>query len=75
MFTLPDLSPTTWGIIGGITLCFVFLSWWAIRDAFSRQFATTNEKIFWVQLSVLVPFLGGILYAVIGRKRGKPLGS
>lgn len=75
MIPIPQLSPTAWAIVGGCTLCFVFTSWWAIRDAFSRQFASTNEKLFWVQLAVLVPFLGGILYAVFGRKRGKPAGS
>ena len=74
MIPLPQLSPTGWAVVGGITLCFLLLSWWAIRDAFSREFGSTNEKIFWVQLAVLVPFAGGIIYAVFGRKRGKPVG-
>ena len=71
MIKLPELTPTQWGVVIGVTLAFMLVSWWAIRDAFSRQFGSTNEKIFWVQLAVLVPFLGGILYFLFGKKRGK----
>jgi hypothetical protein len=54
----------------GVVLAFLALSWWAIRDAFSRDFSSPSEKMIWVQVSVIVPFLGGIVYLLFGRKRG-----
>lgn len=73
MFDFSRLSPTTLAVIAALTGTFVLLSWWSIRDAFHREFDSTNEKVFWVQLAVLVPFLGGIVYILLGRKRGKKL--
>lgn len=73
MFAFSKLSPETLAIVVAVTALFLLLSWWSIRDAFRREFASTNEKIFWVQLSVLVPFLGGIVYFLVGSKRGKKL--
>jgi hypothetical protein len=54
-----------------VVAVFVFLSWWSIRDAYSRDFGSGNEKFFWLQVSVLIPFIGCLLYIFIGRKRGK----
>lgn len=73
MFAFSKLNPETLAIVIAVTAVFLLLSWWSIRDAFRREFETTNEKIFWVQLAVLVPFLGGIVYLLVGSKRGKKL--
>lgn len=54
-----------------VVAVFVLLSWWSIRDAYSRDFGSGNEKFFWLQVSVLIPFIGCLLYIFIGRKRGK----
>jgi hypothetical protein len=73
MFDFMRFNPTLLtSVVAGVTV-FMLLSWWAIRDAFNKEFESTNEKVFWVQLAVLVPFLGGIVYILVGRKRGKKL--
>jgi hypothetical protein len=64
------LTPQQWMIVAACVAGFVALSWWAIQDAFRRDFASTNEKLFWIQLSVLVPFIGGLAYLFFGKKRG-----
>ena len=73
MFPIPHLTPNQWSVVAGITGCFVLLSWWSIRDAMGREFGSSNEKLFWLQLAVLVPFLGGLAYVLFGRNRGKKL--
>ena len=73
MFDFMRFNPTLLASVAAGATIFMLLSWWAIRDAFSREFESTNEKVFWVQLAVLVPFLGGIVYILVGRKRGKKL--
>jgi hypothetical protein len=57
-------------LLGGVGV-FAAMSLWAIRDAFNRDFGSSNEKLAWIQLAVLVPFLGGLAYLLIGRKRGR----
>ncbi len=64
--TGPELA----GLLGLVT-AFAVLSLWSIRDAFNRQFRSTNEKMIWIQLCVLVPFLGAIVYLIWGKKRGE----
>lgn len=49
---------------------FLIISLWSIKHAMARQFPSVNEKVFWIQLAILVPILGGIAYAIWGRKRG-----
>ncbi len=73
MFDFTRFNPTLLASIVAGAAIFMLLSWWSIRDAFRREFESTNEKVFWVQLAVLVPFLGGIVYILVGRKRGKKL--
>ncbi|WP_029894955.1 PLD nuclease N-terminal domain-containing protein [Desulfohalovibrio reitneri] len=65
-----NLPPETWALILGVVGVFAAITLWAIRDAFSRTFPSTNEKIFWIQVSTMVPFLGGMAYLFMGRKRG-----
>jgi drug/metabolite transporter (DMT)-like permease len=64
--TGPELA----GLLG-LVAAFAVLSLWSIRDAFNRQFRSTNEKMIWIQLCVLVPFLGAIVYLIWGKKRGE----
>ncbi len=59
-------------IFGGIGL-FAGISIYAIWDAFNRDFGSSNAKLGWLQLAVLVPFFGGLAYLLFGRKRGRKL--
>ncbi len=60
-----------WAVIVGIVGIFVLMTWWAIRDTFARDFDSSNEKMFWVQICTVVPFIGVLAYIFIGRKRGR----
>ncbi|EPR42261.1 hypothetical protein dsx2_0188 [Desulfovibrio sp. X2] len=64
-------STNVWGVVLGVLALFVLMTWWAIRDAFARDFDSTNEKMFWVQICTIIPFLGVLAYVGIGRKRGR----
>jgi drug/metabolite transporter (DMT)-like permease len=68
---IPALSATQIAVIAGVVLCFVCISFWAIWDAFSRDYDHPMEKFAWIQLAVLAPFVGGLIYAIIGRRRGR----
>lgn len=72
-FELPALSGSQWvTILGGIGL-FAVISIYAIWDAFHRDFGSTNAKMGWIQLAVMVPFIGGLAYLMFGRKRGRKI--
>ncbi|MDD4952142.1 MAG: PLD nuclease N-terminal domain-containing protein [Desulfovibrionaceae bacterium] len=58
-------------MIAGLLAVFVGLTLLAIWDAFRREFKTSGEKMAWIQLCVLVPFLGGVAYLLLGKKRGR----
>jgi hypothetical protein len=73
MFALPDLSPGMWAAILSVVGVFAALSIYAIYDAFNRDFGSSNAKFAWIQLAVLVPFLGGLAYLIFGRKRGRKI--
>ncbi|SKA80970.1 Phospholipase_D-nuclease N-terminal [Paucidesulfovibrio gracilis DSM 16080] len=66
-----DLTPQQWLILLGVVGIFAALSLYSIWDAFHRQFKSTGEKMAWVQVSVLVPFLGGLAYLIFGKRRGE----
>jgi len=42
---------------------------WAAVDLLSSKFENSVEKLIWLVAIVFVPFLGAILYLVIGRKQ------
>jgi hypothetical protein len=72
-FALPQLSPLLWLALLGGALLFVGLTCYSIYDALRRDFGSTNAKLAWVQLAVLVPFFGGLAYLIFGRKRGRKI--
>lgn len=60
----------------GIGIIFLILALinmvlWAIAlvHVFSRDFETQNEKLLWGILIIWIPFLGPLLYLLVGRKR------
>jgi len=71
LFEMPALAPSQWIAILGIVGLFLVSSLYAIWDAFHRDFGSSNAKFGWIQLAVMVPFLGGLAYLIFGRKRGR----
>jgi hypothetical protein len=53
-------------ILGVISIAFI-LPIWALIDIIRSQFTDPNNKIIWVIVVILLPFLGSILYLSIGR--------
>ncbi|WP_022662798.1 PLD nuclease N-terminal domain-containing protein [Paucidesulfovibrio longus] len=66
-----EMTSQQWLILFGVVGAFAALSIYSIWDAFHRNFKTTGEKMAWVQLAVLVPFLGGLAYLFFGKRRGE----
>ncbi len=63
------------GITELIITAFVFLLptllWiWAIIDCAKRNFTTTNDKMIWLVVIVLLPLIGSIIYVINGRHQG-----
>ena len=52
---------------------FLFAIWvWTIIDIIKSEFKDNNEKILWVVLVILLPFIGTTLYFAIGSKNRVP---
>ena len=49
--------------------CFVFWLWMLIH-AITNKGLASGEKIVWVLVIILLPFLGSIIYFFIGRPKG-----
>ena len=48
---------------------FLFAIWiWTIIDIIKGEFRDNNEKVLWILLVVLLPFIGTVLYFVMGSK-------
>ena len=48
------------------------LNIWAICHAAVRVFPNgPQERVWWVMLAVVIPFLGGIIYLLFGMKRSR----
>jgi Phospholipase_D-nuclease N-terminal len=50
-------------------ILFWFLLWLiALIDVLGSDFKGQNEKLIWVLVIIFIPFLGPVLYLIIGRK-------
>jgi len=57
------------GVIG-------FALWlWALIDVIRRQFKDPNNKILWLVLIIVIPWIGSIVYLIAGRKSGEIVAS
>jgi hypothetical protein len=56
-----------WLIILGVISIVFILPIWALIDIIRSQFNDPNNKIIWVIVVILLPFLGSILYLTIGK--------
>ena len=57
-------------IILSIFIIPLFLWLIAIFDLLKREFEDSTNKIVWALIILLIPFLGSILYFIIGKKSG-----
>jgi Phospholipase_D-nuclease N-terminal len=56
----------SWGIWGLLAL----VLWiWALADIIRRNFRNSNTKLIWIIIVILIPFLGSVLYLVLGRNQ------
>jgi hypothetical protein len=44
---------------------------WCIYHAFQREFPTPAEKMAWIGVGIFIPVLGGLIYLIWGRRRGR----
>ncbi len=44
---------------------------WSIWHAYFRTFKTDVERLIWLGICVFVPVLGGLVYIIFGRPRGR----
>ncbi len=68
MFDMPTSQLVL--ILGLLTLP-ILPNLWAIWHAFHSEFATPQEKMVWIAVSVFLPVLGGLTYLIWGRKRAR----
>lgn len=47
----------------------VILIIWAIIDLVTSQFTDSTNKLIWAIIILFMPFIGAILYLIIGRKQ------
>jgi hypothetical protein len=59
----------TLGFFGLFGLLCLALWIWAIVDIINSRFREDSTKIIWILLVIFLPFLGTLLYFVIGREQ------
>ncbi len=59
----------TVALVFAATIPFFLLTLWALINVAVKQFPSTGEKIFWWIVS-LIPFVGWLIYLIIGFRRG-----
>jgi hypothetical protein len=70
---LPPLTPGQLALFLGLLTLPILPNLIAIWHSFHRQFPTPLERMLWFLLAIFVPVLGGIVYLIWGRKRGRKL--
>jgi hypothetical protein len=59
----------TLGFFGLFGLLCLALWIWAIVDIINSRFREDSTKIIWILLVIFLPFLGTLLYFVVGREQ------
>ena len=62
---LPKLGMLVWTFLIIIPFCLFLI---AIIDILRNQFKRENTKLIWILVVLFIPFLGSVLYFLIGRK-------
>lgn len=65
------LTPTQTLFAIGLLVLPILPNILAIWHVFPREFPTPQEKMAWLALAVFLPVIGGLVYWIMGRKRGK----
>jgi len=68
---LPAMTPGQLAFLIGLLLLAILPNYIAIWQSFHREFPTPLERMLWFLLAIFVPVLGGIIYLIWGRKRGR----
>ncbi|MFP4392973.1 MAG: PLDc N-terminal domain-containing protein [Desulfohalobiaceae bacterium] len=68
---MPELSALQLCMILLALLVPILPNLWAIWHIFHCDFPTAQEKMLWLLAGMFLPVLGGIIYALLGRKRAK----
>ena len=71
MFEIPVVEifrASPWALL--ILIVPILPNLWAILHIFRCDFNTAQEKLAWLGVSVFIPFIGGLLYLFVGRRRG-----
>ena len=68
---LPAMTPGQMALLFALLALPILPNFIAIWHSFHREFPTHMEKMFWFLLAIFVPLLGGIIYCIWGRKRGR----
>ena len=71
--SLPDLPPEQLVLFFALLAIPILPNLWSIWHAFRHEFSSSTEKMFWIWLAVLVPMLGGVIYIIAGRPRGRKI--
>ena len=61
---------STTEIVIGVGVFFLILTWLAVFDVARKDFGTTTKKILWGVVA-LIPFLGPVIYFIVGFRIGK----
>lgn len=69
--TLPALTPAQTALFFGLAAIPILPNLWSIWHIFHRDFPSSNEKMAWAMLCIFVPIVGGVIYLIWGRKRGR----
>ena len=57
-------------VIITIGIFFLLLTWWAILDVARKNFGSMGKKALW-GFTVLIPFIGCVVYFVFGYRKGR----
>lgn len=68
---MAGLPPETLALFAVALIVPILPNLWSIWHIFRSDFATAQEKMAWLGAAVFIPFLGGLAYVCIGRKRAK----
>jgi len=49
----------------------IIFTFWAIIDLVYRDFGSVKKKALWGIFVILVPYFGGPIYLIFGRRQGK----
>lgn len=78
----PDAAAAASGVAAAGIGIFMILFWvlfvgvgaviwiWALIDVIRRQFTNQNDKTLWLIIVILLGWIGGIVYLIVGRKKG-----